>query len=172
MGFGKDGKGSIIYESRVIAIGGLSVQTGLIITTKPAITEDFRMLKNQLIARITGLTAGEGEGLQLWLVEGDLSLAEFEAAIESIGPLSRHDVIGNELAMRFALPIGISRWTGETLTKLQFEGRDGELIMISKPRWTFGESTSWNWILYNDGTAITTGATIRLKSKSFGVWVE
>ncbi len=38
-------------------------------------------------------------------------------------------------------------------------------------RWTFSRTKSWNFFVYNLGAAITTGATVIIKAKSFGVWV-
>ncbi len=172
MGFGKDGKGAIVYDNRSQALGGLAGDVGIIVTTKPAITEDFRMLKSVITASITGLTAGEGADLQLWLADGDLSLAEFEECVEVQGPLSSHDIVGNERTLRACFLVGKARYTDITSTRQQVEGMNGSLIMEIKPRWTFGETTSWNWIVYNDGNAVTTGATIRLKAKNFGVWIH
>ncbi len=83
MGFGKDGKGVIIMEKKEQALLTLAIDTGLFIATPLAILERFRMLKTELFATLTNVGAGELGGIQLYLVDGDLSLAEAEAAIEA-----------------------------------------------------------------------------------------
>ncbi len=168
MGFGKDGKGVILRETRSQALGALGVSTGIIIGTNVATLERFRMLKSEIVATLSGVTSGEGTGLALYLVSGDLSLAEFEASIELTGPLGPNDSIVAAIADRWSMYCGA------------FEGRDSEEIAVNNegghlleviPRWTFARAKSWNWILYNHGLAVTTGATVFLKCKDFGVWV-
>ncbi len=169
MGFGKDGKGVIIIESRPQALGALGAGGGILIGTKLATLERFRMLKSEMWATITGLTSGEGTGLILGLADGDLTLAEIEGAIETDGPLGPNDITGENIAMRPVWKIGaVDRETG---TEAIFENEHGGHMLIVKPRWTFARTKSWNWFVYNLGASLTTGGTVNIRGKHFGVWV-
>ncbi len=57
MGFGKDKKGSILMESRSQALGALAADAGILIGTKLALTEDFRMLKSNVHAMVMNSVA-------------------------------------------------------------------------------------------------------------------
>ncbi len=172
MGFGKDGKGVIIIESRPQAIGTLAHQTGLFIGTKLAILKDFRMLKSELTVVINSVTAGDLLGLALYLVDGDLSLAEAEAAIESNGPVGPNDSVAMAIAERFVKLVGLVDHN-ELNTEVQLEdAATGAPMITVKPQWTFTTTKSWNWMLYNKGAAPTTGASALLQAKSFGVWLR
>lgn len=168
MGFGKDGKGVIIRQGISQALLTLATDTGLIITSKPAILERFRMLKSEVYGNVEGLATNEGRGLSLWLVDGDLTLAEFEAAIETEGPLGPNDPVQAAVSERFTNFVGA--FGGATISHLHNREGNGILCEI-KPRWTFARTKSWNWIIYNIGPALTTGATVNLRVKNFGVWV-
>ncbi len=174
MGFGKDGTGAIITEQRTQLLGALSPSTGIIVGTKLAITKDFRDLKVEVSAAVTDLTAGEGEALQLYLVNGDLTLAEFEESIEINGPLDRFDTVGDERAMRYSTVVGGSEQPDPAGTQvIMRDAHTNAPVCVAKPRWTFGELKSWNWIIYNSGLdALTTGASVRVKAKHYGVWLS
>ena len=70
MGFGKDGKGVIIRESRAQVLGALAVGTLIFIGTKLGTLERYRMIKLEVFAAITGLTAGEGDVLLFGISDG------------------------------------------------------------------------------------------------------
>ncbi len=169
MGFGKDGKGVIIRESRSQALSGLSNGAGIIIGTKLATLERFRMLKIEVYCNVNALTSTEGTGLLLGLADGDYTIAEIEAAIENNGPLGPNDTEDAEVSMR---PIW---WLGavdrETGVDGLFENETGGHRLVFTPRWTFSRMKSWNFFVYNLGTNLTTGASAILRAKSFGVWV-
>lgn len=169
MGFGKDGKGVILRQSISEALLTLANDTAIFITVKPDILERFRMLKSEIIGNVEGLTAGEGRGLSLWLADGDLTLAETEAAIEGAGPLGPNDPVAAAIAERFVMPVGVVGG-GQPLAHIH-DGHTNGPIVVTKPRWTFSRSKSWNWVLYNMGASLTTGATVNLRVKNFGVWV-
>ncbi len=169
MGFGKDGKGVIIRESRTQALGNLGLNTGIIIGTKLVTLERFRMLRTEIWATVTTLTTGEGTGLIFGLADGQFSLAEIEAAIEADGPFGPNDTIIEDIADR---PVWFSGMVDrETGVDAAFENDNGGHMMVLKPRWTFARTKSWNFFVYNLAPAITTGASVNFRSKSFGVWV-
>ncbi len=169
MGFGKDGKGVIIRQDISQAIGTLAAGAGLIITANLATLERFRMLKSEIIATIEGATAGELQGMGLYLVDGDLALSEFVASLTAAGPLGPNDAVVAAAAERFSVYAGMVHLTaGEERI---FLNETGGAMLEVKPRWTFSRTKSWNWVLFNHGVAPTTGATVKVKAKSFGVWV-
>ncbi len=171
MGFGKDNKGVVIQEARSQALGALSNGSGILIGTKLAITDSFRMLKAIGNFHITGLTALEGAGLLLYLANGNLSLAEAEAQIELSGPLDRSARPEVEIAERFVKLIGCTGDVDATLEQTIKDAHTNAPVVVTKPRWTFGDADSWNWILYNHGQNLTTGAVCSIRVTSYGVWV-
>ena len=169
MGFGKDGKGVILREARSQALATLDNQAAIIIDTKLATLERFRIIKSELIASITGLTAGEGDGLFIGLADGDFTVGEIEASIENNGPLGPNDQVAEATSERF------TRWFGsldhEVGTEAIFTNKMGGHIMEEVIRWTFARTKSWNFFVYNMGAQLTTGATVLIRAKEFGVWV-
>lgn len=174
MGFGKDGKGVIIHEDVTITLGALASQGGTLINAL-AIDEDVRILKSIIVATITGLTAGEGNGLLLYMTESDLTIASVEANIELNGPVSRGDPAAEEIASRWVRLVGVTSHV-EVNTSHSFDNDKGGPILEVKPRWTFirrrtSTEGGWNWVVYNNGASITTGAAVQLKAIHYGVWV-
>lgn len=169
MGFGKDGMGVILKQSISQALLTLATDTGILITAKPATLERFRMLKSEIVGVLEGLTAGEGRGMTLWLADGDLTLVEIEEAIEqTAGPLGPNDTVAASIAERFVIWCGA---VGGGSPQAHIHGVNNEPRCIIKPRWTFARTKSWNFVMYNMGPALTTGATVNLRIKNFGVWV-
>ncbi len=169
MGFGKDGKGVIIRESRSQALGGLANNVAIAIGTKLATLERYRMIKLELWASMIGLTGGEGDALIIGIADGDLSIAEIEAAIESNGPLGPNDAIQAPIAERLVILLGgIDHEIG---TEALFHNNEGGFMMSKTIRWTFARTKSWEFFVYNLGTTLTSGSTVQIRAKSFGVWV-
>ncbi len=171
MGFGKDGKGVIITETRTITLGTLGGSTGIFVGTKLATLERFRMLKSEVALTVTSVTGDEAIGLGLYLVDGDLTLAEAEAAIETQGPLGPNDQILQDTAMRPVFRVdGVIDISGaEPISGGAVN--TGKFMASIKPRWTFARTKSWNWMIYNTGSGLTTGSTGIVHAKDFGVWV-
>ncbi len=169
MGFGKDGKGVIIRESRSQVLGTIAAESALIIGTKLATLERFRMLRCEVQATIVNLTSGEGTGMLLVLADGQFTQTEVEATIEADGPLGPNDDVTENIADRPVWTFGaVDRETG---TEALFENDMGGHTMVVKPRWTFARTKSWNFLVYNLGAAPTTGSSVIIRVKSFGVWV-
>ncbi len=173
MGFGKDGKGVIIIQKQEQALLTLAINTGLIIGTALATLERFRMLKADLFCVLTNVAAGELGGIELYLADGDLTLAEIEEAIEANGPVGPNDTVAEAIAMRAVYRVGAMDRAGGTqsLEALHMVNEAGGPLLSVKPRWTFARTKAWNWIAYNNGPAPTTGTLIKVQVKAFGVWV-
>ncbi len=173
MGFGKDGKGQMIRENLSQALGALGAATGILVGATATMGEDFRILRSDIKAFIEGFTALEGGAMELWMVNGELSLSEIEEVLELTGVSDRNDRIATERAERFVKYIGsFPDLTGGISVRLisGMEGRFGSATI--KPRWTFSNPEAWDYVVYNrSGTAIQTGATARLFAEHYGVWV-
>ncbi len=159
-------------ENRSQALAALGAGTGIIIGTKLALTDDFRMLKAQNQAIVDGLTTAEGEGLLLGLADGDLSIAEIEEAIEANGPVDANDVVIGNTAMRPVWILGVLRKETAALWGRFFDAVTGAPSVTAKPRWTFSSTKSWNWFVYNQGIALQAGSSAKMTSKTWGVWVR
>lgn len=177
MGFGKDGKGVIIREQTQIALATLAVNTA-IKATALVMAEDFRMLKSEVFAVVDGITDTEGEGLLIGLADNELSVAEIGECIGINGPLHGNDRVKQEKAERAVWLIGQSLISHKSGTTGVFHGKGGQHIEV-KPRWTFGKGdldgsgSGWCWFVYNGSDAqLSTGATVKFKAKSYGVWVR
>ncbi len=173
MGFGKDGKGVIIVEQRSQVVGTLNGNASLIIGVNLATVERFRMLKNELRAVFVSSTAGDMVGMGIGIADGDLTTAQIEEAIETNGPLGPNDIVNAEEAMRPVWMLGTfdGRSDVAVAEKVMLDDLTGGAVMTKSVRWTFAAVKSWNYFLYNGGTAPTTGASILIRAKSFGVWV-
>ncbi len=174
MGFGKDGKGVIIREDSTQNLDTLAAQTGIIMTGGSEVGANlvnrFRIIKTRVMASIGGATFSSGDGpIEIYLVDGDLSLAEFEESITGAGPLGPNDRISAERSERFSMLMGsiafIPQNTGPGAMLNQ--GIPIEKVI----RWTFAPLKGWNWIAFNRGSPLTTGSTLAVTAKHFGVWV-
>lgn len=171
MGFGKDGKGVILNETRSQVLGTLAAATAILIGTNLATLERFRMLKATIFAVVFNSTGTEARGLALYLADGDLTLSEIEESIEAIGPLGPNDQITADRAERPVFRVDeLFDCSGNDVISA---GANNQAALMGdlKPRWTFARTKSWNWLLYNEGEVLTTGSTVRFLAKNFGVWV-
>ncbi len=173
MGFGKDGMGVIIMQDISQAVLTLAEDTGLFISSALAILERFRMLKTQVYCTLTDVAAGELGGLELYLVDGDLSLVEAEEAIEQNGPVGPNDTILDAIALRAVFRVGaVGNSPGAQAREgLHMVNEKGGPLLSINPRWTFARTKGWRWMLYNNGPAPTTGTIAKINAKNFGVWV-
>ncbi len=171
MGFGKDGKGVIFRQSTSFAIGALANLVA-VKSTALAITDDFRMIKTVYTALITGLTAGEGTGLHLYLVNADLSVAQIAEALITNGPLNSSDRDKAEEAERFVKLLGSTLTTEIPTAAEQIMDERSGPVMEKTIRWSFNKGVGWEYAIFNNsGSALTTGATLRLLATHYGVWI-
>ncbi len=171
MGFGKGGNGAIIKERTSVALGTLGQNVVIKIDGAPVtLTEDFRLLKSEIFAEIIALTGGEGASLIFGIADDELSVAEIAEAINLSGPVDRNDNLSNERAMRPVWLISaLDELGGATVGR--FHGSSGGPMMEWKKRWTFSNPEGWIFFLFNEGAALTTGATIRVVATHYGVWL-
>ncbi len=163
MGFGKDGKGTIIVESQQITIGALGNGDAKKADAALALQEDFRIIKTEYSMMLTG-TIADGDHVWVGLADNELSATEIAEVFQVDGPLDRNDRVKDEQSHR---PV----WLLEHMGEFQSIGevwRMGEKNF----KWTFSDPEGWSWFVYNfQGTTITTGAVVNLIAKHFGVWV-
>ncbi len=174
MGFGKDGKGAILREQVSLSLSTLAAQAA-VLANGLQLDENFRILKSEITCVVTGLTTTEGNGLILYLTNGDLSVTEVEECIEANGPLRPSDAVASERAERWVRRIGATRGTEVATEHVMANATGGPLLDI-KPRWTFSRARTateggWNWVVYNDGIILTTGAVAHILATHYGVWV-
>lgn len=173
MGFGKDGKGQILYDLVEIDIGGLAADdlasTGS--TTGTNLLEDFRILKTEYF--ITTVFADSVDGpIVVGMAAGGLSAPEVEECIEST-PTDLSDVLESEQVMR---PV----WPLETFVITSYSGTN-ELTTVGKtiakdsftPKWTFTNPSGWSWWAYNNSNAaLAATGRVYIFAKHYGVWVR
>ncbi len=170
IGFGKDGKGAIIREDLTHTLGTLGTKTGILITAGGSsgnLGEDFRILKTEGQSNANQVTAGN-PAVSLYMVNGELTLAECEEAIELSGPDDRNDRLDVERSERFVRLIGVYVPAGiGTTAHIRGTG-----MFSYNPRWTFSNPAGWDYMVYNNGPVnLDTGQIITTKLTHFGVWV-
>ncbi len=171
MGFGKDGKGEIITETKQQALGTLGNVTAITVATPLVMAEDFRIIKTEMAALVTGLTTAEGQGLMIGIANGALTVAQIAEAISAQGPLNRNDRARQEFAMRFVKLLATIAGGDNASTVKRFENAEGGGMISETIRWTFSSPEGWQFFVWNNGVALTTGSSVRLQAKHFGVWV-
>ncbi len=162
--------GVIIRENTAEAIGTLANQN-VKRNTDLVLEEDFRMLKTEVQAIITGATTGQSTGLLFGIADGELTDTEVEEVLVLDGPVDRNDNLAQERAGRFVKTLGMFV-RGATTETLHAVGIEGGPMIISKPRWTFSNPEGWVWFVFNNSQgSFTTGATLAVTATSYGVWV-
>lgn len=170
MGFGKDHKGVIIRENVLITVGGLAGQTGILSTGGSRLSDNlgnnFRILKTELMISKIDQTSDEGT-LFLYMVNGELSLAECEETIQNGGPVDRNDSDQRERSERFVKPVGMLNCS----TDITNAGTVFTPVIEFNPKWTFSNPEGWDWMIFNQGAALTAGTLVRFFATHYGVWV-
>ncbi len=177
MGFGKDGKGAIVKEQTEFTLGALAGQDAAGADSAVLLDMDFRILRSDITAVLTGMTSLEGKGLILYMSEGEITTAQSEANIEQNGPNRLGDKILEEVASRWVRRVGITISPTVNETERVFTNKYGGGLLEMTPRWTFRRARTaiqggWNWTVYNDGITLTAGASCRILATHYGVWVS
>ncbi len=119
---------------------------------------------------IHSLTAGDGP-FSLWILNSDLTLAEFEAYLETNGPLFPDDTTSSERASRGKKIryLGIIAPVGNGTVAVPTELIKNQAM--AGLRWSeAGEGAGLSLVLYNLGKALTTGSSFISKSQHFVRW--
>lgn len=167
-GFGKDGKGQIIWRTVDFALGALA-EDDLISATLLGIDEDFRVLKAELFVEVITVAEGDLSNFLLFgLADGELSITEIQETILSVAR-DRNDNLELERSHRPVWPVGILHPVDPAIDSMHL-GADGHHIW--KPRWTFSDDDGLSMWVFNYGVGpLTTGALCKCIAKLFGVWV-
>ncbi len=170
MGFGKDGKGQILWDISTITLGALAANDAVSVTQGSNLLEDFRILKTEYFIGTKFADNSEGP-LLIGMAAGGNTAAEIEEAIEA-EPNDISDTPEIEEVMRPVWPV--------TIHILQSFSGTAEFSTVGKnisegvlnPRWTMPNPSGWSWWAYNLGTLFTTGGLVEIAAKHFGVWVR
>ncbi len=171
MGFGKDGRGQILYDKIEITLGALAADDVISNTGRSASwTEDFRIFKSEYYLNYTPADNSEGPIL-VGIADGALSAAEIEEALES-SPAEANDAPAIEFAQRAVWPLEIFNISGFAGTaEVSNEGfltAKGEKNL----RWTFSDQDGYvAWALNLSDSVLTTGGKVFMFLKNFGMWV-
>ncbi len=163
MGFGKDGKGVILYEQVAITLGALAARDVEAADANYSMSDDFRIIKSEYYMDYG--TQAAGDVIIVGIADGELTAAEIEECIEA-SPTDRNDNLTNERAMRPVWPLEI---LGENSTGSGNLLKEGSTSL----KWTFSDAEAWQWWAYNldASNALTTGGIVFIFAKHFGVWV-
>ncbi len=162
----------IIKETQSLALGGLAAAAAIAVVG-PAITDDYRIIKTEVHASVEGLASGQGNNLVLGLANSDLTAAEIAESLVTDGPVNASDRDKAEEAGRFTRMLSGSAQMDDGGSIRHFPNEHGGPIIEKTIRWTFSKGVGWDWFIFNnDGSALTTGATLRLVATHYGVWVN
>ncbi len=174
MGFGKENKGAILREAVVATLLGMVHHTAVFFTGGIVLTNDsFRMLKAILAGSVNGLTAGQGEGLYVGIAQGDQSVAEIAATLVLDGPVAARLTDISDVAEKPVwLIAGFDTQKSTTGTRGSLVGANGGKLATGTQQWTYPKGVGWNYFMWNEGLALTTGASATMTVTEFGVWVD
>lgn len=163
-------KVAVLRSNENIALVTLANNTALTLGSGITITQNLFLTALECLGQVDGLTAGEGAGLMLGIANRDLSVSEIAEALVVDGPLDLNDKVKAERASRFVKLFGALGTVGGT--GIAFRGENGGLLMKCNPKWLFtAASNGFQMFIWNNGVALTTGATARIQNVFYGSWV-
>ncbi len=140
--------GALVANTAVKVAGPTMIQGGFITTS-------------EIATHITSLTAGEGESLFLGIADKQLSDAEIKESLEAGGPTFKKQDPQADHANRRVRILGqvgmiqsaivptntqIGHWLGKLETRISFSE----------------DNADWSWFVWNLGSTMTTGSTMRV----------
>ncbi len=172
MGFGKDGKGVILRERNNESLAALASGSGEIFTSKYALVEDFRMISTEINVTVELVSDAGIHGTVFGIANGNLTIAEIEQVLDgALGPFGPSDRIGEEVAERFVKILGVFENPSGGL-EANLHGKHGEPLIRETIRWTFTNTDSWVWFVYNNtGVTMGTGNGVQIMATHYGVWL-
>ncbi len=173
MGFGKDGKGQILYESAINsgALGALASKDVIEFggSYHEVLEEDFRILKCEYwmgTASAQAIVVADGP-IIVGLSAANLQAADIEATFEAV-PINRGDIL-LERTMRPVWPLEMFELFDPDIGV----GYNQVVKGSFNPRWTFQNPDGWTWWIYNvSASALVSGSGLTIFAKFFGVWVS
>ncbi len=161
--FTKSERSGILYDEGNVSLSTLANKVALTIGSKIDGSREngFRILRTDYWITGHDFTAGEYP-ITVGLSFGSLSVAEIAEAFAA-DPQSSDKRNLIEQTMRPIFILGILGDTGD----MRF------LTGTVKPRWSSPEGAAVKFFAYNStGATLTTGASVRLIAKHFGVWLK
>ncbi len=168
MGFGKDGRGVILWDNTIFDLNALAGKDVVIATGRHGagtMKTGFRLIRiDWWIGWEAQLNITAGGPFLVGLAHGDYTSAEIEAAIEAV-VLGRDDTTEIELSNRIVFPLGVIA-PADAVAPIVISGS-------TVIRWTFPDPAGWQFWAYNISSTSVASATIilNLLAKEFGVWV-
>ena len=174
-GFGKDGRGIILYELEVTTSLGALANLAAIKLAGPSMEHKFRILRSDVECYlIDATTTKDVTGLIFGIANGDLSATEIAEAMTAV-PTEPNDAVTSERAQRNIKVLGVLDVRGAPVagTSFMFVGPEGSPMMQNKHRWTYHPIEMWDWFVFNNtGSDLTIGALATLSATHYGLWVD
>ncbi len=165
--FSKSEGAQVLWDNLEVTIGALATVSAAIVSSRIDTAKEmgFRILRTDYWAFWRGFTAGEGPlifGMTAGQSAGNVALA-IQADPAGSGP----EVLTGRLQANFPVfPLGLM--TAEDAAQLMVT-KEGTFNM----RWSIPEGSSMNWWVFNpSGSTFTTGSTLKIIAKHFGVWLK
>ncbi len=166
----KKNRVAVLRGAETIAFGGLAHQAAIILGSGITITQNMFLTALEAICVVTGLTGSEGEGLCIGIANADLSVTEIAECLLADGPVDLNDKVKAERASRMVKLFGVG--VDSAGTDITMIGEGGSPVMKTNPKWLYtAASNGWNMFIWNQGVALTTGATARAQITYFGSWI-
>ncbi len=174
MGFGKDGKGQVLWDSGAdsrITLGTLASLDVISKNVHTDITEDFRILKTKYFMQYAPGAFDAIEGpLLIGMAPGAMTSGEIEQAIEA-NPDDRNDIPDIEFVDRMVWPLEVLFSSVDATNGTSVGSKviaQGEFT----PKWTMPNPDGWTWWAYNfSQAALADNGFVEIIAKHFGVWV-
>ncbi len=162
--FSENSQSGIYYDRHALTVGALASLAAATSTSKQNSSREqgFRILKSEWYATLKGYT--DGEGPWVFGLCQDLTAAQITAVFDAV-PQFAGDGVENFDAMRPLWILGIMSSEGN----MDQTTRSGEW----KPKWSFPEGVPLKAFIWNASAGtLTTGATLILVAKNYGVWLR
>ncbi len=161
----------LIRENTTVALATLALGSAIKVDGAGIdIEEDFYATRVDFTCSILGLAATEGNGLMVGICSDELSVAEIAESISAGGPNNMNDRLLEERASRNVLIIGSYSLVDPTITEGMFTSKEGGPMMTVTRRWLWNNPEGWTFFIFNAGTTLTTGSSVRVLATHYGAW--
>ncbi len=163
--FSKNSMAQILHESQTWTLGTLAAKDVISTTSliDAAKENGFRILRTEWWASLRGVANAEGP--ILIGMAANLSAAEIEITLEA-NPENSNTASEGHNANRPVWPLAVLENDGNGGHKASDRG-------ILKPSWSIPEGSFVTWFAWNlDSSTLTTGGSVTIYAKHFGVWLK